>query len=652
MPQNNVSFCSSGTCGTLSDPARPPATARGGTPAILARTAGLALIALAIAPHAGCAGRAQLDRAMAQVIEEQSLRLREDILAPRPPQADLGLRTPHGTPHGADRASLLSKAPATANPTASELSFTPASEERDVAARLRALGAQSGLGAAEGDAAIVAAEGARVLTLVDALRTAQQRAPEFLAAQEDYLLAVIRLLIERHQWSPRFFNDTTVALAGDGADGQFTPALNLINSLRATQRLPSGGSVEARWVWNASEQLRQSAGGEYVSSSSLVLSGNVPLLRGAGWVAREDLIQAERDLVYQARTFERVRRTLLVDIAQDYFGLLQTRASIANQARQLASLRQFAQATKARADAGRIEAFQTFITESRVQTAEQSLASLRERYILQLDRFQVRLGMDTTEPLDLSEDVLALGEPAIDLEDATRLALSYRLDLQNSKDRLEDRRRDVLSAQDNTRADLNLTGSLTVPTDPGNQNAVTDFQGGDSDYRVGATLSLPLDRRTERLNVTSAQIRLQRATRDHETLRDRIAVDVRSAVRNVELARFQLNLAEQQVEINRKRLRGQQLQQDTVSPQAIIDTENELLDAENRRDAARTSLRTAVLNYLLASDQLRVDREGLLAPLPGMMAAPPAQAPDQAPDQTPDQTTSPATDQSPSPPAP
>jgi hypothetical protein len=86
----------------------------------------------------------------------------------------------------------------------------------------------------------------------------------------------------------------------------------------------------------------------------------------------------------------------------------------------------------------------------------------------------------------------------------------------------------------------------------------------------------------------------------------------------VPLARFQLDLAEQQVEINRRRLRAQKLQEDAVDPQQIVDTENDLLDAENARDRAKTRLRTAILGYLLETDQLRVTREGTLQVLPGM----------------------------------
>ena len=46
--------------------------------------------------------------------------------------------------------------------------------------------------------------------------------------------------------------------------------------------------------------------------------------------------------------------------------------------------------------------------------------------------------------------------------------------------------------------------------------------------------------------------------------------------------------------------------------------EDDLLAARNSRDQAKTDLRTAILNYLLQSDQLRVARDGTLQPLPGM----------------------------------
>lgn len=551
-----------------------------------------------------CASRG-VDRDIERLVAEQNQRLREDIDArsvPSPAEDGQALARSRGT------------SPATRNKSADELEFAAAREDRDVVARLRALGEQSGLpaSAAGGGADAGEAGDERIMSLEDAWRASQRTGRELLTAQEDYLLAAIRLLQERHLWGPRLFNDTAVSFAATGDDGAFFPALDVVNTLRATRRLPSGGEVEARWVWNATEQLRDQATRGYTQSSELVLSGSIPLLRGAGAIAREDLIQAERDLVYQSRDFERFRRSYLVDIATDYFALLETRSTIANQVRQLESLRNFHKATGARAAAGRLEAFQTAITENRLFTAESALEGLRDQYALQLDRFKVRLGLALADRFDVSDELPALPEPDQDIASATLAGLEYRLDLQNSRDRLDDSRRAVANAKDGLLPDLDLRGEVGVPTDEDNQNPGVLPSADDARYSVGATLSLPLDRRIEELAVRSARVRLERATREHERLRDDVAVAVRASLRSVELSRFQLNLAEQQVEINRRRLRGQRLQEDTLDPQTIVDTENELLQAENDRDRAKTRLRTAVLNYLLQTDQLRVTREGTL----------------------------------------
>lgn len=569
----------------------------------------------------GCASEARIDRDIRALIREQNERLREELAEPA------------SQPLGPDRATRnqLDKQPPTNNPTAAELNYLAAPADEDVRARLQRLLTDSralperllsdgpAAGASpDNSAPQTSTASLEVLALEDALHHSQRTGREFLTAQEDYLLAAIRLLQERHLWGPRLFNDTTLALSDNLNDGRTDPALSLINSLRATQRLPSGGELEARWVWNAAEQLREQSTGTYIQSSEIILRGDVPLLRGAGSIAREDLIQAERDLVYQSRTFERFRREYLVDIAQDYFALLETRARIINQIRQLQSLSQFDRATRARVDAGRLEAFQTAITENRLRSAESSLEGLRDAYVLQLERFKVRIGLPVDQQFDLSDDLFALPEPDAELQAAVSTALALRLDVQNSADRLEDSKRAVANAKDGILPDLDLFGEVGVPTDPDDNTGGVAFDNDETAYRVGATLSMPLDRERERLAVRATQIRLERATREHQRLQDNVAVSARGAVRAVPLARFQLDLAEQQVEINRRRLRAQKLQEDAVDPQQIVDTENDLLDAENARDRAKTRLRTAILGYLLETDQLRVTREGTLQVLPGM----------------------------------
>lgn len=517
------------------------------------------------------------------------------------------------------------KNPDTVNRDASEIPYAPANENRDVRERLDRYAEQAGvpktLKDEKGEIVVQPPPADAVpMNLSASLKQSQLTGREFISAEEDTMLAAIRVLTERHLWGPRLFNDTTVGVSGTGAAGQSASALNVVNQLRATQRLPYGGSVEAAWIWNATEQLREQATGRYTQSSRLALSGNIPLLRGAGIVAREDIIQAERDLIYQTRTFERFRRQYLVSICNEFFSLVQAQKQIANTERQLESSKWVERSVKARVEAGRTDSFEANLTTNQRLSVEASLASQREGFILQVERFKIRLGMALQSTLDIREIDLNLPDPDIDMDEAVRRALEFRLDLQNERDQLDDARRQVFNARDQLLPDLNLSGSVGVPTDPAKRTGGLAPSTSDLDYTASATLSLPLDREVERLALRSQIIGLQKRQRQYEQARDTVVVQVRSSLRNVDLARFQLKLAEQQVEINRRRLEGQKLKQDTVTPQALVDSLNELLLAENGRDRAQTDLRNAVLNYLLESDQLRVTREGTFEPLMGMGA--------------------------------
>src|SRR5258706_7844428 len=64
--------------------------------------------------------------------------------------------------------------------------------------------------------------------------------------------------------------------------------------------------------------------------ASVVLSGTIPLLRGAGMVNLEPLINGERKLVYQVRTFENFRRGFVISNATQYFRLLSLQQSVLN----------------------------------------------------------------------------------------------------------------------------------------------------------------------------------------------------------------------------------------------------------------------------------------------------------------------------------
>lgn len=557
----------------------------------------------------GCGSSlSDIDRRIDRVLGETSTSMRGSKPPSRPSQDSALLRRPDMR-----RTDLP-----TTNLPAGELNYQVADEARDVASRLEAYSRR--FTAADDPNAVV-------FDLFEAWQQAQLTGREYRSAEEDLIVASIRLLVERHLWGPRFFNDTSANLSGSGFRGDFDHALQIVNTLRATQRLPYGGSLEAQWITRATEQLRSRVSDRYVQSSVLALDASIPLLRGAGAVAREDIIQAERDLIYAAREFERFRRRHLVDLARDYFALRTAADRIRNQEESLRGLERLDEGERARVEAGRRAAFQRRITENQVLSARSALAGQRESYILALQRFKIRLGLDPDVPLVIDATGLELPEPDMDLDEAAALALEYRLDLQNQRDRLSDARRAVANARNALLPGLNFGASVRVPTDPTVSEGNFNFNPDYTQYSAGITFSMPLDRETERLRLKQTQLALAARERDLDRARDDAVVTVRAALRRIDLARNQLELAERQVEINRLRLEEQELKADEVEPQRIVDTRTELLRAQNERDQAKADLQIAVLNFLLETDMLRVTADGTIQHLPGMESRPSAPDP-------------------------
>jgi outer membrane protein TolC len=537
------------------------------------------------------------------------------LLAGTSERIDGGMVTPSRSFSGEDGKvgpKERNKTPGTTNPPAANLSYTVADEARDVASRLDTY---------ESLSTPKTGEHGLVINLSEALKIAQRSAPEYLAAEEDYIFAAIRLLIERHLWTPQLFNDTTVGVSGAGTNGSFQSALSVLNDLKVTQRLPYGGSVQAEWLWQATDQLRQQATGRYTQSSSLVLSGNVPLLRGAGYVAQESLIQAERSLVYQARSFEDFRRQFFVGIASQYYILLQSQSGLRNQEQRVKTLENITAGETARYEAGRIAEFRRNVAQANLLSARASLAGSRESFIVQVEQFKIRLGLPSTTIIELVEQELDFPEPDIALDNAVATALDLRLDLQNRRDQLDDQRRAVANAKNAILPDLNLNASATLPTDPGKRVGGLLIQPEDMQYQAGVTFGLPLNREQERLTLRQQTILLARAVRDYDVFRDQLAVGVRQAVRQIDLARFQLTLAQQQVEINKRRVLETELKSDEVETQFKVDAANQLQDSEDQRDVARTALRNSVLDYMRQAGILRISRDGIFERLPGMDTA-------------------------------
>lgn len=460
------------------------------------------------------------------------------------------------------------------------------------------------------------------LDLEKSLGIAIAQSRDYLTQRENLYLAALSVLAEEHLWGPRLFSDISAIASGTPEDGEHNQALRLIGEFGVTQRLPYGGSVSATALVNFVQLLKDTTNGVGEGQdAALVLSARLPLLRGAGQVARENRIQVSRNLVYATRRFERFRREFLLDISTRYFDLLQSQAQIANLERQVNNLVWLSDRIQAMAKAGRQPYFEVQRAQQQVLFARNNLLNAQESYSSSLDSFKIQLGLDTIQPIRITPSELMIPEPALEVTSATAVAWDLRLDLQTSYDQVLDSRRRVAVAKNGLLPDLDVVGSLNLRTDPTDQYAGLNLDPSRSSYSAGVVLGLPLDRKLEEIGVRRSLVDLERSKRSHSLLRDRVAQQVRQSVRQISQAKFTLRIQNHNISMAQKRLEGVVLRLAKLAPRDFTDAESDLLEARNRRDRALRDLRVSVLQYLLDTGQMRVSTQGLWLPPANMIPA-------------------------------
>ncbi len=449
------------------------------------------------------------------------------------------------------------------------------------------------------------------MKLSDALSFAFGNSREFQSAKEDLYLSALALTLERHMWGPRFTAGLSTDYANYGQIRNFDHAMRAISNVAVQQRLPYGGEVTAKVI----DTYMRDLGRRITSNESgqAIMEANVPILRGAGKVARESLYQAERNLIYSTRSFERYRQSFAVRIAVAYFELVRQKQQIANARSSYRSFYADSERSTALFQAGRL-------IELEAQRAQQQLLSVwnrvvdtEEAYQRALDAFKILLGMTTTEPIDIVEEDYDLMIPKIEEPNAIDIALSRRLDLINDRDAIDDAHRGVNVTQNGLLPDLNFRGNVTWDTNP-NELDVWHYEHERATWRAGMDLNLPLDRVKERNDYRAALIDLRRAERRYEQSADTVRLQVRQAKGEIERAMTSLSIQRQSIDLAQRQREAAdfRFKQGLISNREVVDAENNLLSARDGYASAQSRLYQALLAFYLNTGMIRASDEGQL----------------------------------------
>lgn len=497
-------------------------------------------------------------------------------------------------------------------------------------------------------------DGPLVLSLVDALQIGARNNREYQDNKEAVFLAALDLDVERNEFRTIF---------GGSVDGAVTADRT---SPGAPEGVEAGADFDVSRALNNGAILFGSIGLDIVKlltgskASSLGVFGDasitIPLLRGAGrHVVTEPLTQAERNVVYALRSFDRFKRSYAVQVASGYLDVLRRLDSLANSEENYRVLVILRRRTNALDLAGRIEGLEVDQARQNELRARDRWIAARQDYESRLDSFKVTLGLPPDARIELDRDELgamtkavhALLERAreeqeehaarrgdqdaasttipkadapveltpptregggpfeIDERKLIRLAFLQRQDLQVARGRVYDAQRDVTVAADALRAGLDLDVGASF----GEGRSLSSADSPDAKlrpdkgvYTADALLDLPLERTAERNAYRASYIALEQAVRDVQDLEDRIKTDVRDGLRSLLRARESLRIQGLAEELARVRVKSTNLFLEAGRAQV-----RDVLEATESLISAQNALTDALVNYRVTELQLERD---------------------------------------------
>lgn len=527
--------------------------------------------------------------------------------------SDSGTESDEGAGEG------LPPAPETAPGAESSPDLPPGDEDESVAEG--EIGPDSGFDGLGSQAALASLSGgipgahrvpSRILTLAEALTLAFANNREFQSQRESVYLSALDLTLARYAFAPQFFGVMTGDFRHDAGDEELG---EVTGSWGWDQVLASGARVSINLFQNALQFFT----GDRREVARNVFNATVtqPLLRGFGsTVTLEPLIQARRDLLYQIRAFRRFRKVFAVRVIAEYYRVLQERDRITNEYNNWASLVENRRRVKELADAGRIEVLEMDQARQQELQAEDRYSAAVAQYESVLDDFKVTLGIPIDEHISLAADELeslvqrGVAPLPVSVAEAVRAAFDLRVDWRTALDQLEDAERRVVVLRDALRAQLDVSGEVSLASGEDGAQKPLDFDVGNLEYGFGFTLDLPLDRKRERNAWVSSLIGYRRSERDLSLFEDEIRLTIRDAYRALEREIVSYPIQQTSVELARARVESTTTLRlaGRASTRDVLESQAALIDARN-------ALTRSLINYTVARLQFYRD-VGALRVLP------------------------------------
>jgi len=448
--------------------------------------------------------------------------------------------------------------------------------------------------------------GAYIVTLDKALEIATLNSRDYQTQKETLYQTGLALTFQRYQFVPHFFGIVTgnYEATGLGDDQQVSAGTNLgFNWLLAT-----GATVSTSLSTTVSKFL---TGQPREAASSLFnLAITQPILQGAGIAVTEPLTQAERNVLYQIRSFVEFRRSFFVTVLSQYYRVLQQRQILLNQIENYRGQLTLYGRSEWMGRAGQMAQYEVDQSRQSMLSAELGVVEAHQSYQNALDQFKITLALPTEarivlDPQELQRLELAgVSDVGLTEDRIMEIALERRLDLLVARDSVDDAARKVQVGENELLPLLNLSASLnsaTASTQP------LKFTSDNTNAGAGFELDLPLDRLSQRNDYRSKLIAFAQAQRQFGLTRDQVVQDVRNDLRD-----YITNKRSYEVQVEALRLAQTRVDSTTLLLEAGRVLIRDVLDARSSLLSAQNSLAQAIVAFKVASVSLARDMDILM----------------------------------------
>ena len=338
--------------------------------------------------------------------------------------------------------------------------------------------------------------------------------------------------------------------------------------------------------------LLEETGGR--SSNEVAVALSLPLLQGAGSEFAMSAVYGSTFAYESAKlSFVKQQTETVVQTVTAVYNSIQTQQQVAFLQKQLDDLKDHLALAKIKERTGIINAMDLYRAEIRIQNVQEQLTSTNEQYANNIDQVKELLAIPQHQAIVVAAPV-DYTPVHIGLEEALRIALQNRIELELSAMQLKESERQVAIAKNNLLPQIDLRLGYNVVREE-------DFDEL-SDERWTAVLSSDTDlfRTAEKNEYEQSRISFRQVQLENQGEEERVVQDVR----------FQLNTLEKQEE--RIRIRQEQAKQ-ALGKLRLAESKFrygmannfDLLEAQTELQQAKTDQMLETIGYIIGTYRLR-----------------------------------------------